>query len=288
MSDENAAGTSKENAEPTGGPQSSAQRSGPDQDAQEAGGATPARAGESEQAVDPLGSETSPEGGTRQAPSRARRGMFNVRGSGDTSGFGGLRLPGYAPAPAERPYGGWFDEFVDELGAALAERGVGGAVEQVTVDRGEMTLYVDRDRVLDLCRTLRDDPALRFELCSAVSGVDYGEDVAQQLHVVDQLLSMTYRRRLRLEVALDVDDAHVPASSRSTRRPTGTSARPGTCSASSSTATRPDPDPHAGRLGRPPAAQELPARRHPRGVQGRADPAARPAEGLHMTRRSAT
>jgi NADH-quinone oxidoreductase subunit C len=211
MSDENAAGTSKENAEPTGGPQSSAQRSGPDQDAQEAGGATPARAGESEQAVDPLGSETSPEGGTRQAPTRARRGMFNVRGSGDTSGFGGLQLPGYVPAPAERPYGGWFDAFVDELGAALAERGVGGAVEQITIDRGEITFYVDRDRVLDLCRTLRDDEALRFELCSSVSGVDYGPDVAQRLHVVYQLLSMTYRRRIRLEVALDVDDAHVPS-----------------------------------------------------------------------------
>src|SRR5918997_420450 len=112
MSDENGAGTSKENAEPTGGPQSSAQRSGPDQAAQEAGGATPARAGESEQSVDPLGSETSPEGGTRQAPTRARRGMFNVRGSGDTSGFGGLQLPGYVPAPAERPYGGWFVAFV--------------------------------------------------------------------------------------------------------------------------------------------------------------------------------
>ena len=211
MSDENAAGTSKENAEPTGGAQSSAQRSGPDQAAQEAGGATPARAGESEQSVDPLGSETSPEGGTRQAPTRARRGMFNVRGSGDTSGFGGLQLPGYVPAPAERPYGGWFDAFVDEMGAALAERGVGGAVEQITIDRGEITFYVDRDRVLDLCRTLRDDDALRFELCSSVSGVDYGADVVWRLHVVYQLLSMTYRRRIRLEVSLDVDDAHVPS-----------------------------------------------------------------------------
>ncbi len=72
--------------------------------------------------------------------------MFNVRGSGDTSGFGGLQLPGYVPAPAERPYGGWFDAFVDELGAALAERGVGGAVQQITIDRGEITFYVARDR----------------------------------------------------------------------------------------------------------------------------------------------
>ena len=211
MSDENAKGTSKENAEPTGGAQSSAQRSGPDQAAQEAGGATPAAGGEVEHSADPLGSDTSPEGGTRQAPARAREGMFGIQGSGDTSGFGGLRLPGYVPAPAERPYGGWFDAFVDELGAALAERGVTGAIEQVTVDRGEITFYVARERVLDLCRTLRDDEALRFELCSSVSGVDYGPDVVHRLHVVYQLLSMTYRRRIRLEVSLDVDDAHVPS-----------------------------------------------------------------------------
>ena len=38
-------------------------------------------------------------------PGKARRGMFNVSGSGDTSGFGGLRLPAHVAAPAERPYG---------------------------------------------------------------------------------------------------------------------------------------------------------------------------------------
>ena len=138
--------------------------------------------------------------------------MFGVHGSGDTSGFGGLRLPGYAPAPAERPFGGWFDEFADEFAEALVERGVPrGAVQQITIDRGEITFYVQRERILDLCRTLRDDEGLRFELCSGVSGVDYGEGVAQRLHVVYQLLSMTYRRRVRLEVALDVEDPHVPS-----------------------------------------------------------------------------
>jgi NADH-quinone oxidoreductase subunit C len=211
MTDENAKGTSKETAEPTGGAQSSAQRSGPDQAAQEAGGATPARAGEPEQAPDTLGSETTPEGGTRQAPARARTGMFGIQGSGDTSGFGGLRLPGYVPAPAERPYGGWFDAFVDELGAALAERGVDGAVQQITIDRGEITFYVAPGRLLEMCRTLRDDQALRFEMCASVSGVDYGADVARRLHVVYHLLSMTYRRRIRLEVALTAEDAHVPS-----------------------------------------------------------------------------
>ena len=179
-----------ENAPQPGGEQSSAERPG-----------------EVEQR--PAGENAQP-----QAPlvaGKVRHGMFNVSGSGDTSGFGGLRLPAHVAAPAERPYGGWFDAFVDEMGAALAERGVAGAVDQITVDRGELTFYVDRTRLLEMCRTLRDDEALRFEMCSSVSGVDYGADVVRRLHVVYHLLSMTYRRRIRLEVAVDVDDAHVPS-----------------------------------------------------------------------------
>src|SRR4029450_6917165 len=129
-----------------------------------------------------------PEGGTRVAPSRARKGMFGVHGTGDTSGFGGLRLPGYAPAPAERPFGGSFDELADY--SAPPPR---------------------PETILDLCRTFRDEEGLRFELCSSVSGVDYGTEVEQRLHVVYHLTSMTYRRRIRLEVAVDVEDAHVPS-----------------------------------------------------------------------------
>lgn len=199
-------GTSKEAGEPTGGPQSSAEASGPDTAAQrDAGGESPIE-GEVEQ------SDAVPEGGTRVGPSRARRGMFGVHGSGDTSGFGGLRLPGYAPAPAERPFGGWFDEFADDFAAALDRRGVTrDAIQQITIDRGEITFYVDRDELVELCRTLRDEAGLRFEMCMSVSGVDYGTEVDQRLHVAYHLMSMTYRRRVRLEVALDIDDPHVPS-----------------------------------------------------------------------------
>ena len=219
MSDD-ARGTSKESAEPTGGQHSSSEESGAARDTQRAAGGTAPTVDSTEQAaVDVEGAQiartgVTPEGGTRIAapPSRERAGMFGTSGSGDTSGFGGLRLPGYAPAPAERPFGGWFDEFADDLAEVLDERGVGrDTVQQITVDRGEITLFVQRERMLDLCRTLRDDEGLRFELCSSISGVDYGVDVVQRLHVVYHLTSMTYRRRIRLEVALDVDDAHVPS-----------------------------------------------------------------------------
>jgi NADH-quinone oxidoreductase subunit C len=199
-------GTSKESAEPTGGAQSSAEASGADTAAQRAAGGEAPQGGEVEQ-------DTPTEGGTRTAPpARSREGMFGVQGTGDTSGFGGLRLPGYAPAPAERPFGGWFDEFADDFANALDERGIGrAAIQQITVDRDEITFYVRREAIVEICRTLRDDQYLRFELCSSVSGVDYGVDVPQRLHVVYQLLSMTHRRRIRLEVAVDVEDAHVPS-----------------------------------------------------------------------------
>lgn len=143
---------------------------------------------------------------------RSRTGMFGVSGSGDTSGFGGLRLPAYAPPPARRPYGGWFDDFVDTLLAAMEAADIPAeAIQQVTVDRGEITVYVRREHLVGVCSVLRDTDGLRFELCSSVSGADYGVDVPQRLHSVYHLTSMTYRRRIRLEVAVDVEDPHIPS-----------------------------------------------------------------------------
>jgi len=137
-----------------------------------------------------------------------QRGAFGVHGSGDTSGFGGLvRRPWTAPA-AERPYGEWFDEVADAL--AVVYPSFGEAVNKVVVDRGELSFHVRRESLVGLCQVLRDDPALRFELCSSVSGVDY-IGAPDRLHSVYHLTSMTYRRRLRLEVSVPVEDPHVPS-----------------------------------------------------------------------------
>ncbi len=139
-----------------------------------------------------------------------RHGMFGVAGSGDTSGFGGLlREPWNAPT-AERPYGGWFDELVDDLGAAYPR--LGEALAKVVVDRGELTLHVRREHLLGVVTALRNDQSLRFELCSSVSGVDYfnpDDAASNRLHAVYHLTSMTFRRRIRLEVSVSVEDPHV-------------------------------------------------------------------------------
>jgi NADH-quinone oxidoreductase subunit C len=140
-----------------------------------------------------------------------REGMFGVRGTGDTSGYGGLVKPTIFPGPSRRPYGGWFDEVADALEARLGENGMEGAIERVVVDRGEITFHVRREQLTFVAQTLRDDDALRFELCSGVSGVHYVGDPGRELHAVYHLLSMTHNRRVRLEVSVSEADPHIPS-----------------------------------------------------------------------------
>jgi NADH-quinone oxidoreductase subunit C len=142
------------------------------------------------------------------------RGMFGVRGSGDTSGYGRLvrrvQLPGSTP----RPYGGYFDDVADNLDAALDEAGgptFEDAVERVVVDRDELTVHVRREQLLPLMRALRDDSALRFEMCLGVSGVHFPHETGRELHAVYPLISMTHNRRVRVEVAVPDADPHLPS-----------------------------------------------------------------------------
>jgi NADH-quinone oxidoreductase subunit C len=140
-----------------------------------------------------------------------RRGMFGVKGSGDTSGYGGLVSRIEFPAASPRPYGGWFDEVADALESRLGATDLTSAIESVVVHRGEITFHVRREDLPFVAQMLRDDEALRFELLSGVSGVHYPDDTGRELHAVYHLLSMTYNRRIRLEVTAPDGDAHIPS-----------------------------------------------------------------------------
>jgi NADH-quinone oxidoreductase subunit C len=134
--------------------------------------------------------------------------MFGAAFGSDTSGFGGLVKSKPAPVSTPKPYGGWFDEATDALEAAWP--GFGENVLRVVVDRGELTLYVKPAAVREIAQVLRDDPDLRFELLSSVSGVDYPAEETR-LHAVYHFTSLTYRRRLRVEAAVTVEDPHIPS-----------------------------------------------------------------------------
>jgi NADH-quinone oxidoreductase subunit C len=147
--------------------------------------------------------------GTADSPYGVERhGMFGVAGSGDTSGFGGLVREPWTPPTAERPYGGYFDDLVDALFEAYPD--AGAAITKVVVDRNELTLHIAREHLIGVATALRDDPSLRFELCSSVSAVDYLGST-NRLHSVAHLTSMTYRRRVRLETSVSVEDPHLPS-----------------------------------------------------------------------------
>jgi NADH-quinone oxidoreductase subunit C len=135
--------------------------------------------------------------------------MFGVKGTGDVSGFGGLarRTPG--TAGAVRPFGGYFDEVYDALEEAYP--GFADAIEKVIVDRGELTLHIKAERIAEVLQIMRDDESLRFELCSSVDGVDYLGSDSRRFHVRYVLTSMTYRRRVRLEVAV-AENVTVPTA----------------------------------------------------------------------------
>lgn len=141
-----------------------------------------------------------------------RRGMFGTAGTGDTSGYGRLVRPVGLPGSTSAPYGGDFDEIVDALRAALPTGDdFDTAVESVVVFRDELTLHIHRSHLRAVAQQLRDDPALRFELCLGASGVHYPDDTDRELRAVYHLMSITHGRRLRLEVSAPETDPHIPS-----------------------------------------------------------------------------
>ncbi|HVB45948.1 MAG TPA: NADH-quinone oxidoreductase subunit C [Streptosporangiaceae bacterium] len=142
-----------------------------------------------------------------------RTGMFGTHTTGDTSGYGGLKVRQQPPVPSERPYGSYFDEVADALGGALESSGTsfGEAVERVVVAADELTFHVRREHLVQVCGKLRDEPALAFELCLGVSGVHYPSDAGSELHAAYHLLSITHNRRLRVEVSAPDADPHIPS-----------------------------------------------------------------------------
>ena len=134
-------------------------------------------------------------------------GMFGARGTGDTSGYGGLVPTAASTGSSERPYGGYFDDVADDLERAYPE--FSSAIERVVVDRGELTLHIKREKLVEVAKILRD--SLKFEMCMGVSGVHYPHNVGRELVAVYPLLSITNNRRIRLEVTVADSDAHIPS-----------------------------------------------------------------------------
>ena len=89
--------------------------------------------------------------------------------------------------------------FVADLAEAVAALpGVRGAV----TEKGEVIAHADRDHLLQLVMTLRDDPRFGFEQVMDICGVDWPQR-AERFDVVYNLLSVSLNQRLRVIVTTD-------------------------------------------------------------------------------------
>ncbi|MDF1767286.1 NADH-quinone oxidoreductase subunit C [Maricaulis sp.] len=82
------------------------------------------------------------------------------------------------------------------------------AITGWSIDNGELTVQIHRDRIEAVLTWLRDDPACRFTTLIDICGVDYPQR-AERFEVVYHLLSMHQNHRIRVKLSTD-EEAPVP------------------------------------------------------------------------------
>jgi len=83
-----------------------------------------------------------------------------------------------------------------------AKKAIGDALVEARDRIGEITLVVNREALVDVCRALRDTPGLEYQQLMEIAGVDYPER-PERFEVVYHLLSLTKNRRIRVTVLTD-------------------------------------------------------------------------------------
>lgn len=88
------------------------------------------------------------------------------------------------------------------------EETFGDAIVATRSDFGDDTAVVRRERIVEICTFLRDDPELRFDLAMDLTGVDYlGEE--PRFEVVYHLYSLEKKHRVRIKARVPEDDAAI-------------------------------------------------------------------------------
>ena len=93
-------------------------------------------------------------------------------------------------------------------------RRFGDALERVSDDLGDLTVWVDRGRVHELLEHCKRDPQLDFNFCMDVTAIDYlalGGD--PRFAVVYHLDSLETGKRIRVKTGVPEDDPVVDTAS---------------------------------------------------------------------------
>jgi NADH-quinone oxidoreductase subunit C len=86
----------------------------------------------------------------------------------------------------------------------------GDAIQDAQFFRDEVTIIVDGERIVEVCRACRDTKGLEYNFLSDVTGIDYYPQ-EPRFGVAYHLYSMLHNRSLRLKVVLPGDAPTVPS-----------------------------------------------------------------------------
>ncbi|MGA3243370.1 MAG: NADH-quinone oxidoreductase subunit C [Bacteroidota bacterium] len=93
---------------------------------------------------------------------------------------------------------------IDKLKARFGEQSI-----RVSEFRGELTLVVPKDHIVEICRFLKEDAELKFDLLADVCGIDMNT-AEKRFGVIYNLYSLSNKFRLRLKTFTEEEDPKVP------------------------------------------------------------------------------
>jgi NADH-quinone oxidoreductase subunit C len=85
----------------------------------------------------------------------------------------------------------------------------GEQAAQTSEFRGELTVIIPKERIVEVCRFLKEDPGLRFDFLADLSGLDMFTPV-NRFAVVYNLYSLANKHRIRLKVFTEEDEPKLP------------------------------------------------------------------------------
>jgi NADH-quinone oxidoreductase subunit C len=86
----------------------------------------------------------------------------------------------------------------------------GDAILESKEFRGELTVVVPKEKIVDVCTFLKNDPALTYDFLSDLCGIDMFTPT-NRFGVIYNVLSLKNRHRFRIRTFTDETDPEVPS-----------------------------------------------------------------------------
>jgi len=97
------------------------------------------------------------------------------------------------------------DKVIEKLNSSFKDD-----IVEISEFRGELTIVVKKEKIVDICKFLKEDPELTFDYLVDICGDDYYRE-KDRFAVVYNLWSLKNKFRLRLKVYVDEPDLVVPS-----------------------------------------------------------------------------